>query len=48
MGKKRRSTEEIVEELRLFHHKEAANRLEWLQNRVNELEKAGITAKEES
>lgn len=37
MGKKRKTTEALVEELRLFNHDEAATRLEWLQREYDEL-----------
>lgn len=38
MGKRRRTTEELVEELREFHHDEAADRLEWLQKKLDATE----------
>lgn len=38
MVKKRRITEALVEELRLFNHDEAADRLEWLQKTLEATE----------
>lgn len=40
-SRKRRSTEQLVSELRDFHHDEAADRLAWLQSeheRLSEIE----------
>ena len=36
----RATTAELAERLRLFQHREAAERLEWLQARVDELEES--------
>lgn len=37
MAKRRRSTEQLVEELREFHHDEAADRLEHLEREIERL-----------
>lgn len=39
MGRKRNlSTEQLVEDLRLFHHFDAADRLEWFQKKLDATE----------
>jgi len=40
MGKKRKTTEALVIELREFHHNEAADRLEWLQRELDKRDTA--------
>ena len=40
MGRnKRRTTEELIEELEVFHHKESADRMRWMMKRIEELER---------